>query len=123
MEQSARRQEQESLAAISTLKRALGIPNHLTKIDEVVEDRWHVYTQDAKSAELISELLYRCANGNLKQFYDSQPRRSVRDTISVSPLKDGGFEASIKVINIPNFTKGLLKLAQKHISPDKNFTR
>ncbi len=53
----------EALATISTLKRAMGIPNHPTKIDTIIENDFHIYTSDEESAQLIGELLYRYGNG------------------------------------------------------------
>jgi hypothetical protein len=101
----------------------LGIANHPSKIDEIIDRRCHIYTADEQSAELIAELLYRWANGNKKQWYDAQPGFSLRDTIHVNPIENGGYQTSISVYYAPAFTKGLHKLTEKYISPDKSFTR
>jgi hypothetical protein len=120
-----REEGRESLAAISTLKRAIGIPNHPSKTDEIsVGGRCHIYTQDEESAELIAELLYKWANAGRKKYYDLHlPDSTLRDTIAVQSLPEGGFQTTISVLSAPNFTKGLHRLTQKHISPDKGFTR
>jgi len=55
--------EKEALATVSSLKRAMGIPNHPTKKDAFIGETIHIYTPDKNSAELITELLYRYGTG------------------------------------------------------------
>jgi hypothetical protein len=119
-----KKEEKEALAAVSTLKRALSIPNHKDKKDEYTDDTLHIYTPDFESAELIGELLFRYGNGKRAKFYDAEPDRlTLRDTIRVKPLPEGGFDASMSVIHSSHFAKMILKMVDKHIAPDKPFTR
>jgi hypothetical protein len=115
---------QKSLAAMSTLKRAIGIRNHPSLTDEMMDKDCHVYTEDQQSADLIAELLYRWANGSRGHIYDKHFRGcTVRDTIEVHPLKIGGYEVCINVPDAQSFARGLERLTQKHVSPDAKFTR
>lgn len=118
-------QGREALATISTLKRVLGIPNHPTKRDSFVEDRdFQIYTPDQESAQLIGELLWRYGNGPKEAYYNAHPDLlTVRDTIRVRPLEEGGFAISINIPYAPSFAKALQKMVNKHIAPDKTFTR
>jgi hypothetical protein len=118
------KEQQEALAAVGTLKRALGIPNHKSKKDEFVDGRLQIYTPDFESAELIGELLFRYGNGRRAKFYDSRPdHKTLRDTIRVEPLSEGGYDASMCVVHSSHFSKMILKMVNKHLSPDKVLTR
>jgi hypothetical protein len=120
----SKEQGREALAAISSLKRATGIPNHPTKTDTFVDHRFHIYAPDQESAEFIAEFLWRYASGTRTAFYDARPEKlTVRDTIRVLPLIEGGYDASITIPYAPSFTKALQKMVDKHIAPDRNFTR
>ncbi|MBI3867427.1 MAG: hypothetical protein HY299_02765 [Verrucomicrobia bacterium] len=118
-------EEKEALAAISSLKRALGISNHLTKRDEFKRDELsndvcHIYLPDAESAELMGEILHRIAiSPRLRELPHSRtPLSSWRETINVEPLKEGGYEASIIVWYPNKFTGKVKSIIDKHISPD-----
>ncbi len=118
--------QKEFLDAVSSLKRAFGIPNHPTKRDEFKRvDVWdpecHIYTADAASAELLGELLYRIAvTPKGAAFYDSiRPRVSVRDSIKVQPVPEGGYEASMWVSVPEKFSEKVYNIIEKHIAPDK----
>jgi hypothetical protein len=116
--------KQEALAAVCTLKRALGIPNHEFKKDEYASSRLHIFTPDAESAELIGELLFRYGNGKRAKYYDARPEiTTLRDTIRIEPVPGGGYEASMNVIHSSHFARMILKMVDKHIAPDKQFTR
>lgn len=119
-------QGKAALAKISSLKRALGIANHPTKTDtfEFATHRFHIYTDSQESADLVAELLYRYGGGNRAAFYDAHPEKlTVRDTIDVVPLEGGGCDVSINIPSATGLTKALEKVIQKHIAPDKTFTR
>jgi hypothetical protein len=124
MEQYPKRDVQKALAAISSLKRAVGIPNHKLKPDQISNGTCHVYVPDQDSATLMAELLYRDATWPKGvAFYDSKPWPSLRDSLRLSPLAEGGFDVSIDVMDASALEKGVRRLLNKHISPDKTFTR
>lgn len=55
--------ERKLLNAISTLKRAAGIPNSATKKDgdyKELPTLFEIYVPDSKSADILSNLLYHC---------------------------------------------------------------
>lgn len=116
-------QAREALATISTLKRVLGIPNHATRKDEFVEHRLHVYTGDQESAVLLGEWLYRYGNGPREKYYNDHPEKlTLRDTVRVEAV-EGGYDASMTINYAPHLKQMLDKMIQKHIAPDKSFTR
>src|ERR1700744_4901888 len=89
----------QALAAISSLKRALGIPNHKARTDEIRDKRCHVYTIDLETAQLLAEIFYKWANGRRKSYYDqTKPGSTLRDTISIVKLPEGGHDLSIAVL-------------------------
>ena len=113
----------EALATVSSLKRAMGIKNHPRK-DEMIDGQLHIYLQDSDSAELIGELLFRYGNGKRARFYDSHPEiHTLRDSIRVEQLPDGGYDASMTIVHPTHFSRMVQKMIDKHISPDKTFTR
>ena len=84
----------------------------------------NVYTADKDSATLIAEFLWRYGNGTRAAYYDAQPDSfTIRDTIRVRLLEDGGYEVSMNIPYAPSLTKALQKMIEKHIAPDKTFTR
>ncbi len=122
-----KKETNKAIAALSTLKRAIGIANHATKIDEFEDfqrNRLHIYTPDQESAELIGELLYRYGSGNRAAYYNAHPELSpIRKTIRLKALPEGGFDTSIAILHPRHFAERILKMAAKHIAPDKHFTR
>jgi hypothetical protein len=117
-------QEKEALAVVSSLKRALGVPNHPDRKDEFADGKVHIYTTDASSAKLIGELLWRYGNGPRAAFYDAHPEKfTLRDTVAVNRHEDGGYEASMWILYPPAFTKAMQKMFSKYIGPDKTFSR
>jgi hypothetical protein len=114
----------KALATVSTLKRALGIPNHPTEKDKFVNESIHIFTPEESSAILIGELLYRYGNGPREKFYNARPDlRTNRDTVCVQALPEGGYDASMFISYAPSFTKALEKMVLKHIAPDKKLSR
>jgi hypothetical protein len=119
-----KKQEREALAAVCSLKRALGIPDHKNKPDAIVDEKLHVYTGDIESAQLIGELLFRYGNGKRAAFYDAHPEKlTLRDTIRVEAVHGGGFDASMNVYHSSHFARMILKMVDKHIAPDGRLTR
>lgn len=117
-------QGREALATVSTLKRVLGIPNHPDKKDEFIEHDLHIYTADKESAILLGEMLYRYGNGPREKFYNARPEiQTLRDTVRVEDLPEGGYDASMNINYAPHLKKMLDKMIAKNIAPDKSFTR
>lgn len=118
------KQGREALATISSLKRALGIPNHPTKTDTFIGDDFHIYTPDEESAQLIGELFFRYGNGRRAAYYDAHPEKfTVRDTVKVKAIDEGGYDTSISIPFAPHFSEMLQKMIAKHIAPDSKLQR
>jgi hypothetical protein len=124
MPEWTKEQGREALATVSTLKRVLGIPNHPDKKDTFLNHDLHIYTADKDAAILLGELLYRYGNGPREKFYNARPEiLTLRDTVRVEPLAEGGFDTSMNINYAPHLKQMLEKMIQKHIAPDKGFTR
>lgn len=122
MGESRKLDERKALATISSLKRALGIPNHPVKKDEFVSGRCHIYTPDEDSANLLGELLFRFGNNSRAAYYDSHPERfSIRDTITVQPLPEGGFDTAMNIPWPTHLASVLDKMIRKQLSSDSRF--
>lgn len=119
----AKEKIREALESISTLKRAIGIPNHPTKRDAFEAEKCHIYTTDKASAELLGELLFRSCGGARKDHQDASAGLSIADTIETRQLEDDCYDVSISIIHPPSFAKALKRMADKHISPDRYFRR
>ena|SRR5882762_5028462 len=110
-----------ALAEFGKLKRVLGIPNHPQNKDAIIDGTLHIYTSDKESAALIGEILYRFGSGNKAAFYDARPEMpSIRDSIKLGSLIEGGYEVEMYIPYAPKLTKALQKVVAKHIEPDKN---
>jgi hypothetical protein len=117
-------EQNKALAALSSLKRAMGIANVTGLTDHFSEHNLKVFTPDKGSADLVAELLFRYGNGKRAKFYDSRPHRlTIRDTIAVEVVGDGEFVTSMLISNPPDLARRLSEMVEKHISPDKNFSR
>lgn len=118
-----KKETNKALAAVSTLKRATGIPNHPSKMDEFAEiprNQIRIYTPSQESADLIGEILFRYGNGKRAAFYDAQPERStIRDSIRVEPLDQGGFVTSMQIFHPRHFSEKISKMTEKFVAPDK----
>lgn len=124
MPEITKAQMKEALATVSSLKRAMGIPNHPIKTDTFTGEKIHIYTSDKESAALLGELLYRYGNGPREKLYNSRPERlTIRDTVQVAELPDGGYDVSMHIPWPQNLKKSWDKMIAKHIAPDKSFTR
>lgn len=124
MANTTKQDQRQSLAAISSLKRVLGIQNHPSRKDEYISNHLHIYTPDDESAILLAELLYRYANGNLRAHYDAHPEhRSVRDTIMLKPLTEGGYEIEMWSPGPAALKTSLERMIKKHIAPEERFRR
>jgi len=115
--------ERKALATVSSLKRALGVPNHPTKKDAFVEKHCHIYTPDEESAILLGELLYRYGNGPREKFYNAHPEKiTIRDTVQVRALEEG-FAVSMNIPWPKTFVTFLEKMINKQIAPDHSLRR
>jgi hypothetical protein len=118
-----KKEEKEALAAVCSLKRALGIADGSEK-DEFQGARIKIHTADFASAELIGELLYRYGGGQRRRFYDAHPEiETLRDSVAVYPLANDCYTASIALHSPSNFAREIRKAIDKHIAPNKTFTR
>ncbi len=122
MADSRKAGERKALATISSLKRAMAIPNHPLKTDEFDSSTCRIYVPDEASAILLGELLYRYGNGPREKFYNEHPERfTSRDTVKVVELPEGGFQASMDIYMPTGFAKALEKMIQRHIAADSRF--
>jgi hypothetical protein len=107
------------LGIISTLKRALLIPNHTQRQDAFFHEHCHIYTSDQSSAALLSELLWRLTNEGSKDAYTEQKQGlRICDTIKVLNLPEGGYEVRIGTPYPRAFAQALLEVTRQHIAPD-----
>ena len=120
-----------ALAAISTLKRVLGIPNLPCKGDGFVQSRLFIYVPDESSGQLLAELLYRYGTSTKGKLYQAHPEwKTIRDTIEIHPFSElgsnGGVEGycvSMEITNASALTKSLEKMAMLLIAPDGKHLR
>jgi len=116
------------LAAISSLKRALGIPNHSTKrdefrIEEFTNDKCCIYLPDEEAAKLVAELLFSLARkprGEREAVGDPFAFKvSEGGGIKVEALDEGGYVVSFRPRNSEVFGRKLLSVIARHIQPEK----
>jgi hypothetical protein len=120
---STDKDRKDALAALSSLKRVLGIADHPNKPDEFKDIYLKVHTQDENSAILLGELLYRFATGRNAARYASRPRiMTTRDTIKIKPV-EGGYEVEMVIYGADRMIKAIDKMIEKQISPGNGFSR
>jgi hypothetical protein len=125
-----KKQEQEALAAICSLKRALGIADSPDSKDEFVGDTLRVGASTLESAELIAELFHKYAGcKKVVPDYSVPPldpvpmRNTVSACLGFRTMGPEDYCASIKLKNISDFTRAINRIIEKHIAPDRRFTR
>jgi hypothetical protein len=124
MPEVTKAEKKQALATVSSFKRAIGIPNHATKRDTFIDETIHIYISGKESAELMGELLYRYGNGPREKFYNAHPEKfTIRDTVQVKELPEGGYDVSMHIPWPRSFTEAMEKMMKKYIGPDSTFTR
>lgn len=123
-----RQQEKEALAAVCKLKRVLSIPDNPTRKDEFWHETLYVGTTDLESAELIAELFHKYAG--CKKVVPPGPLPPpdpipMRNTVSAGHGVPGekDYCATITLKNPSEFARAINKIIEKHIAPDRRFTR
>jgi len=125
--------ERKLLNAISTLKRAAGIPNSATEKDgdyKELPTLFEIYVPDSKSADILSNLLYQCvletsvrkAEAKSKPV-DMEYERSMAS--SDVRIQRHGREFKIVLQEMPDsylsLAEAINKKAKSLIAPDKNY--
>ena len=122
-----RKQEKEALTALCTLKRALGISDHKTSKDEFRDEILYVHTPNLESAELIAELFHKYAGCKKVVPVGPVPPQEpipMRNTVRAGHVVPGDdYCASITLKNPSEFARAIHKIVEKHIAPDRRFTR